>query len=185
MSRVKDIRAIEAHYEKRIGSKYAYGRDYQSVSGPEFAVLQWPESCPWGVHVYATLGAHQLNCHNGLGREYYIGLNQACDGMDDSLAKLAIENFGRQKRPSVIGDTIELREPICFGSQITGLMTVDIGATFIPILKSGASVVDFQKLIPVYVAEIDLKRSQGYEALLTLLEERSADYTDPLRPPMA
>lgn len=179
------MRAIEAHYEKWIGSEYTYGRNYEPVSGSEFSVLQWAESCPWGVHVYATLGAYQLNCHNSLGCEYYIGLNQACDGMDDSLAKLTIENFGRQKRPSVTGDTIELREPICFGSQITGLMTVDIGATFIPVLKSGARVIDFQKLIPVYVTEIDFKKSQGYEALLARLEERSTDYTDPLRPPTA
>lgn len=185
MSRVKNINAVEKHYEEQIGGEYAYGRDYEPVSGPAFSVLQWPETCPWGVHVYATLGAHQLNCHNGLGCEYYIGLNQACDGTEDSLAKLAIENFGRKERPSVIGDTIELREPIFLGSQITGLMAVDIGATFIPILTLGSVGIDFQKLMPVYAVEIEFKRSQGYQALLARLEERHADYTDPRRPPTA
>jgi hypothetical protein len=64
-------------------------------------------------------------------------------------------------------------------------MTVDIGATLIPILESGILLIDFQKLVPVYATEIDYKKSQGYEALLARLEERCADYTDPRRPPAA
>jgi hypothetical protein len=136
------------------------------------------------VNVYATVGAYQFNRNEKLGCEYYIGLDDACNGIDDTLAKLAIENFGRKRIPSSIGDTMEFRTPICAGSEITGLMTVDIGEMFIPILSLASGFIDFQKIIPLYKAEIDFKRQHGYEALIARMEQSRAEYTDPIRAPV-